>query len=247
MLISGPRLLTACNHLEACMRSSSPTRRCSPRTFPRDQASTAQLIEKARPCMSRRSRARPGGAPAWRPPRIVLLSEQLHDEVGRCLQQAAPNTPGSSTSPRATPREIAAADVTFGRVLGRGAGAGEAACSGSNGRPPAVERCVAATPDARASSAADQTCSAPWGPQHGRACAGDDADVESPTWNYFLKEQQQGRWDAGQRAAPGGPGGQDRAGSGPGRLSAPKFARRAPTLSACASPRTPPPAAAPDL
>jgi hypothetical protein len=72
-------------------------------------ASAAQLIEKlglhvaAQPVRER---------PGWRPPRIVLVSEQLHDELP-LLQQAAPRVKLIDLS-AATPREIAAADATIG-------------------------------------------------------------------------------------------------------------------------------------
>src|SRR3989475_9394938 len=72
-------------------------------------ASAARLIEKlglhvaAQPVRER---------PGWRPPRIVLVDEQLH-ELLPALQQEAPRAKLIEVS-AATPREIAAADATIG-------------------------------------------------------------------------------------------------------------------------------------
>jgi phosphoglycerate dehydrogenase-like enzyme len=71
--------------------------------------SSAQLIETlglhvaAQPVRER---------PGWRPPRIVLVSEQLHDLLP-ALQHEAPRAKLIDIS-AATPREIAAADATIG-------------------------------------------------------------------------------------------------------------------------------------
>src|SRR3984893_18533904 len=72
-------------------------------------ASAAQLIEKlglhvaSQPVRERRG---------WRPPRIILVNEQLHDQLP-LLQQVAPRAKLIDIS-AATPREIAAADATIG-------------------------------------------------------------------------------------------------------------------------------------
>src|SRR5260370_18975762 len=101
-----PRLLTAVTlSLSALI---VPTRALAANVSA-DEASTAQLIEKLGLHVAEQpARERPG----WRPPRIVLVSEQLHDELP-LLQQAAPHAKLVNIA-AATPREIAAADVTFG-------------------------------------------------------------------------------------------------------------------------------------
>ncbi len=72
-------------------------------------ASAAQLIEKlGLHVASQPVRERPG----WRPPRIILVNEQLHDQLP-LLQQVAPRAKLIDIS-AATPREIAAADATIG-------------------------------------------------------------------------------------------------------------------------------------
>ena len=72
-------------------------------------ASAAQLIEKlGLHVASQPVRERPG----WRPPRIVLVNEQLH-ELLPALRQEAPRAKLIDVS-AATPREIAAADATIG-------------------------------------------------------------------------------------------------------------------------------------
>jgi phosphoglycerate dehydrogenase-like enzyme len=76
---------------------------------PSAESASAQLIEKlglhvaAQPVRER---------PGWRPPRIVLVSEQLHDQLP-ALQHEAPRAKLIDIS-AATPREIAAADATIG-------------------------------------------------------------------------------------------------------------------------------------
>src|SRR4029077_20428748 len=50
--------------------------------------------------------------PGWRPPRVVLVEEELHDLLP-VLQQQAPQERLIDIS-AATPREIAAADATLG-------------------------------------------------------------------------------------------------------------------------------------
>src|SRR2546427_3983640 len=72
-------------------------------------ASAARLIEKLGLRVAPQPvRKRPG----WRPPRIVLVDEQLH-ELLPALQQEAPRAKLIEVS-AATPREIAAADATIG-------------------------------------------------------------------------------------------------------------------------------------
>ena len=76
---------------------------------PAGATSAGQLIEKlglhvaAQPVRER---------PGWRPPRIILVSEQLHDQLP-ALQHEAPRAKLIDIS-AATPREIAAADATIG-------------------------------------------------------------------------------------------------------------------------------------
>src|SRR5215470_16794111 len=72
-------------------------------------ASAADLIDKlglhvaAQPVRER---------PGWRPPRIVLINEEMR-QLRPALQQAAPGVKLVEVS-AATPREIAAADATIG-------------------------------------------------------------------------------------------------------------------------------------
>jgi phosphoglycerate dehydrogenase-like enzyme len=76
---------------------------------PAAEANSFKLIEKLGLHVAPQPvRERPG----WRAPRIVLVSEQLHDELP-LLQQAAPHVKLIEVS-AATPREIAAADATIG-------------------------------------------------------------------------------------------------------------------------------------
>src|SRR5438874_312662 len=73
------------------------------------EPSAAQLIER----LGLRIAAQPvRERPGWRPPRIVLVSEQLH-ELLPVLQQQAPHAKLIDVA-AATPREIAAADATIG-------------------------------------------------------------------------------------------------------------------------------------
>ncbi|HEY0768094.1 MAG TPA: D-2-hydroxyacid dehydrogenase [Steroidobacteraceae bacterium] len=76
---------------------------------PAEASSAAHLIDT----LGLRVAAQPvRERPGWRPPRIVLLSEQLHD-LRPALQQAAPRAKLIDIA-AATPREIAAADATIG-------------------------------------------------------------------------------------------------------------------------------------
>ena len=73
------------------------------------EPSAAQLIER----LGLRIAAQPvRERPGWRPPRTVLVSEQLH-ELLPVLQQQAPQAKLIDVA-AATPREITAADATIG-------------------------------------------------------------------------------------------------------------------------------------
>jgi len=94
------------------------------------EASAAQLIER----LGLRTAAQPVRArPGWRPPRIVLVSEQLHHLLP-VLQQQAPRAKLIDIA-AATPREIAAADATLACARRR-CWRRRSSCSGSSGRPP---------------------------------------------------------------------------------------------------------------
>jgi phosphoglycerate dehydrogenase-like enzyme len=103
-----PRMLIAATTLSACALLACAS--VVSAEEPSAAASSApQLIEKlglhvaAQPVRER---------PGWRPPRIVLVSEQLHDQLP-ALQQVASRAKLIDIS-AATPREIAAADATIG-------------------------------------------------------------------------------------------------------------------------------------
>ena len=103
-----PRVFLAAATLSLCA-VLAPARSVGSAEPPAEGASAAQLIEKlglhvaAQPVRERSG---------WRPPRIVLVSEQLHDQL-RALQREAPRAKLIDIS-AATPHEIAAADATIG-------------------------------------------------------------------------------------------------------------------------------------
>jgi phosphoglycerate dehydrogenase-like enzyme len=151
-----------------------------------EPGSAAQLIEKlglhvaAQPVRER---------PGWRPPRIVLVSEQLHDELP-LLQQAAPHVKLINIS-AATPREIAAADVTFGVC------SGEVLAQAKQLQwiqwPAAgVERCVQ-QPLMRERHLLLTNLQRTMGPSMAEHVLGMMLML-SRHLDYFLKEQQEGRW-----------------------------------------------------
>ncbi len=149
-------------------------------------ASAAQLIEKldlhvaAQP-----ARERPG----WRPPRIVLVSEQLHDELP-LLQQAAPHAKLINIA-AATPREIAAADATLG-VCSAEVLAQAKQLQWIQWPAAGVERCVQ-QPLIRERHLLLTNLQRTMGPSMAEHVLGMMLML-SRHLDYFLKEQQQGRW-----------------------------------------------------
>ena len=103
-----PRVFLAAATLSLCA-VLAPARVVSAEEPSAAASSAPQLIEKlglhvaAQPVRER---------PGWRPPRIVLVSEQLHDQL-LALQHEAPRAKLIDIS-AATPREIAAADAAIG-------------------------------------------------------------------------------------------------------------------------------------
>ena len=107
-MLTRPRVFLTAATLSLCA-VLVPARSGGSAEPPAAGASAAQLIEKlglhvaAQPVRER---------PGWRPPRIVLVSEQLHDQLP-ALQREAPRAKLIDIS-AATPHEIAAADATIG-------------------------------------------------------------------------------------------------------------------------------------
>src|SRR5712671_5104339 len=179
-----PRLLTAAVTL-SLYALSVPTRALAA-NLAVDEASTAQLIEKlGLHVAAQPARERPG----WRPPRIVLVSEQLHDELP-LLQQAAPHAKLINIA-AATPREIAAADVTFG-VCSAEVLAQAKQLQWIQWPAAGVERCVQ-QPLMRERHLLLTNLQRTMGPSMAEHVLGMML-VLSRHLDYFLKEQQQAHW-----------------------------------------------------
>ena len=149
-------------------------------------ASAARLIEKLglriaqQPVRERRG---------WRPPRIVLVSEQLH-ELLPALQQEAPRAKLIEVS-AATPREIAAADATIG-VCSAEVLAQAKQLQWIQWPAAGVERCVQ-QPLMRERHLLLTNLQRTMGPSMAEHVLGMML-VLSRHLDYFLKEQQQARW-----------------------------------------------------
>ena len=149
-------------------------------------ASAARLIEKLglriapQPVRERRG---------WRPPRIVLVSEQLH-ELLPALQQEAPRAKLIEVS-AATPREIAAADATIG-VCSAEVLAQAKQLQWIQWPAAGVERCLQ-QPLMRERHLLLTNLQRTMGPSMAEHVLGMML-VLSRHLDYFLKEQQQARW-----------------------------------------------------
>jgi phosphoglycerate dehydrogenase-like enzyme len=179
-----PRLLTAAVTLSLCALIA-PTRARAANASA-DEASAAQLIDKlGLHVAAQPARERPG----WRPPRIVLVSEQLHDELP-LLQQAAPHAKLINIA-AATPREIAAADATLG-VCSAEVLAQAKQLQWIQWPAAGVERCVQ-QPLMRERRLLLTNLQRTMGPSMAEHVLGMMLML-SRHLDYFLKEQQQGRW-----------------------------------------------------
>ena len=149
-------------------------------------ASAARLIEKLGLRVAPQPvRKRPG----WRPPRIVLVDEQLH-ELLPALQQEAPRAKLIEVS-AATPREIAAADATIG-VCSAQVLAQAKQLQWIQWPAAGVERCVQ-QPLMRERHLLLTNLQRTMGPSMAEHVLGMML-VLSRHLDYFLKEQQQARW-----------------------------------------------------
>src|SRR6266513_2066761 len=149
-------------------------------------ASAAQLIEK----LGLRIAAQPvRERPGWRPPRIVLVNEQLH-ELLPALQQEAPRAKLIEVS-AATPREIAAADATIG-VCSAQVLAQAKQLQWIQWPAAGVERCVQ-QPVMRERHILPTNLQRTMGPSMAEHVLGMML-VLSRHLDYFLKQQQQGHW-----------------------------------------------------
>ena len=149
-------------------------------------ASAAQLIEKLGLHVAPQPvRERPG----WRPPRIILVNEQLHDQLP-LLQQAAPHAKLIDIS-AATPREIAAADATIG-VCSAEVLAQAKQLQWIQWHFAGVERCVQ-QPLMRERHLLLTNLQRTMGPSMAEHVLGMML-VLSRHLDYFLKEQQQAHW-----------------------------------------------------
>jgi phosphoglycerate dehydrogenase-like enzyme len=155
---------------------------------PAAQANSFQLIEKLGLHVAPQPvRERPG----WRPPRIVLVSEDLHEELPlSLLQQVAPHVKLIEIS-AATPGEIAAADATIGvctaQVLAQAK-----QLQWIQWPAAGVERCVK-QPLMRERHPLVTNLQRTMGPSMAEHVLGMMLML-SRHLDYFLKEQQQGRW-----------------------------------------------------
>ena len=149
-------------------------------------ASAARLIEKLGLRVAPQPvRERPG----WRPPRIVLVDEQLH-ELLPALQQEAPRAKLIEVS-AATPREIAAADATIG-VCSAQVLAQAKQLQWIQWPAAGVERCVQ-QPLMHERHLLLTNLQRTMGPSMAEHVLGMML-VLSRHLDYFLKEQQQARW-----------------------------------------------------
>ena len=153
---------------------------------PAGATSAGQLIEKlglhvaAQPVRER---------PGWRPPRIILVSEQLHDQLP-ALQHEAPRAKLIDIS-AATPREIAAADATIG-VCSAEVLAQARQLQWIQWPAAGVERCVQ-QPLMRERHLLLTNLQRTMGPSMAEHVLGMML-VLSRHLDYFLKEQQQAHW-----------------------------------------------------
>ena len=149
-------------------------------------SSVPQLIEKlglhvaAQPVRER---------PGWRPPRIVLVNEELHDQLP-LLQQVAPRAKLVDIS-AATPREIAAADATIG-VCSEQVLAQAKQLQWIQWPAAGVERCVQ-QPLMRERHLLLTNLQRTMGPSMAEHVLGMMLML-SRHLDYFLKEQQQAHW-----------------------------------------------------
>src|SRR5437764_4221841 len=156
------------------------------------EPSAAQLIER----LGLRTAAQPVRArPGWRPPRIVLVSEQLHHLLP-VLQQQAPRAKLIDIA-AATPREIAAADATIG-VCSAQVLAQAKQLQWIQWPAAGVERCVQ-QPLMRERQPLLTNLQRTMGPTMAEHVLGMML-VLSRHLDYFLKEQQQAVW--AQDSAP---------------------------------------------
>jgi len=156
------------------------------------EPSAAQLIER----LGLRVAAQPvRERPGWRPPRIVLVSEELHDLLP-ALQQQAPRAKLIDVS-AATPREIAAADATIG-VCSAQVLAQAKRLQWIQWPAAGVERCVQ-QPLVRERQPLLTNLQRTMGPSMAEHVLGMML-VLSRHLDYFLKEQQQAVW--AQDSAP---------------------------------------------
>ena len=156
------------------------------------EPSAAQLIER----LGLRTAAQPvRERPGWRPPRIVLVSEQLHHLLP-VLQQQAPRAKLIDIA-AATPREIAAADATIG-VCSAQVLAQAKQLQWIQWPAAGVERCVQ-QPLMRERQPLLTNLQRTMGPTMAEHVLGMML-VLSRHLDYFLKEQQQAVW--AQDSAP---------------------------------------------
>ena len=185
MLIRPRMALAAATTLGLCALLA-PARPLSAQEPSAEGASAAQLIEKlglhvaAQPVRERAG---------WRPPRIVLVSEQLHDLLP-ALQHEAPRAKLIDIS-AATPREIAAADATIG-VCSAEVLAQAKQLQWIQWHFAGVERCVQ-QPLMRERHLLLTNLQRTMGPSMAEHVLGMML-VLSRHLDYFLKEQQQAHW-----------------------------------------------------
>jgi len=180
-----PRVFLAAATLSLCA-VLAPARPVGSAEPPAEGASAAQLIEKlglhvaAQPVRERAG---------WRAPRIVLVSEQLHDLLP-ALQHEAPRAKLIDIS-AATPREIAAADATIG-VCSAEVLAQAKQLQWIQWPAAGVERCVQ-QPLMRERHLLLTNLQRTMGPSMAEHVLGMML-VLSRHLDYFLKEQQQAHW-----------------------------------------------------
>jgi phosphoglycerate dehydrogenase-like enzyme len=180
-----PRVFLAAATLSLCA-ALAPARSVGSTEPSAPDASAAQLIEKlglhvaAQPIRERSG---------WRPPRIVLVSEQLHDQLP-ALQHEAPRAKLIDIS-AATPREIAAADATIG-VCSAEVLAQAKQLQWIQWPAAGVERCVQ-QPLMRERHLLLTNLQRTMGPSMAEHVLGMMLML-SRHFDYFLKEQQQAHW-----------------------------------------------------
>src|SRR4029077_3462202 len=178
-------LIVAATSLTLCTVATG-VRGATAEPAPAAAPSAAHLIETLGLHVgSRPARARPG----WRPPRVVLVEEELHDLLP-VLQQQAPQAKLIDIS-AATPREIAAADATLG-VCSAELLAQAKQLQGIQWTAAGVERCVQ-QPLVRERHILLTNLQRTMGPSMAEHVMGMIL-LLSRHLDYFLREQQQAHW-----------------------------------------------------